>query len=490
MRPFHLVLAVTVAAALTACHGGEPDPLAGWAVPGVTWGGCPATVREPMPELECATLAVPVDWAQPSGPSIDLTLARLMARSSVASEGVVLALSGGPGGSGIDDLPYVADALPEVWDHFDLLAHEPRTALALRTFPEECTRSSGAIMDIPGDSMEYVYTLEPLVGAIRQCRDVVENGLVDHLDGLSQALDVEAIRRAVGAEQLNLTAQSYGGVVVAAYARVFPSRIRAAYVDGVVSHPDYPFVRGPETQQREFERFAAWCSGSTECALSGEDVVALWLQLTEAANRDPIPARSDRFGEQALSGAQLHFLTPGWRNPGPDYAGWIQLSQDIDQARKGDASPFLDWAFGNLTGWASPLEVALQCPDGAEGDPGYRSLQTRMAQYRQDRPLFYGVKVLGMICEAWPLPVANPPMPLPGPELPPFLGAGTLANDFQGTAQLLEHIPGSTTIGVAGSGHAVYVGGATEPAQECVARYLTRYLIDLDVPPSDTQCAA
>ena len=266
---------------LAACDAGPQQVMDEWVAPEVTWGACDAADSRTMPEMECASLTVPVDWTRLSGPAIELKLARLSARRPSNSDGVVLALSGGPGGSGIEDLPYVADALPEVWDHFDLLAHEPRTAQALRTFPETCTRTSGVVLDLPNDSADYARILAPLREAVERCRQAVDNGLVDHLDGLSQALDVEAIRRAVGVEQLNLTAQSYGGVVVAAYARTFPDRIRSAYVDGVASHPDFPFVRGPKTQQREFERFAAWCEVNRECALFGEDVMEVWTELTE-----------------------------------------------------------------------------------------------------------------------------------------------------------------------------------------------------------------
>lgn len=488
MRIANLAGTAATLGVLAACAASTQLVMDEWVAPEITWRACDAAAPKAMPEMECASLAVPVDWTRPSGRVIELKLARLSARRPSNGNGVVLAISGGPGASGIDDLPYVAGALPEVWDRFDLLAHEPRTALALRTLPGACTRTSGVVLDLPNDSADYSRILAPLRNAVERCRKAVENGLVDHLDGLSQALDIEAIRRAVGVEHLNLTAASYGGVVLAAYARTFPERIRSAYVDGVASHPDFPFVRGPETQRREFERFAAWCEASRDCALFGENVTTVWAELTEEANRTPIPGLSDRFGERRLSGAQMHFLTRRWRDPGVDHAGWIRLSRDIDQARRGDASPFVDWAIGNLTGWATPIGVALQCPDGAEGIAGYRDFEARMARYREERPLFYGIKLLGMACEAWPVTLANPPAPLPGSALPPFLGVGTVANDLMSTTQFLEHIPGSVAISVPGSGHVVYLGGATDSARECVSRHLTRYLISLALPPPRTQC--
>ena len=51
--------------------------------------------------LECATLAVPLDYANPAGPTIDVAVIRLRARPDVR-EGEILLNPGGPGGSGFD----------------------------------------------------------------------------------------------------------------------------------------------------------------------------------------------------------------------------------------------------------------------------------------------------------------------------------------------------------------------------------------------------
>lgn len=69
-----------------------------WVAPGVAWGAC-ATDPGTMPEMECASLAVPVDWTRLSGPAIELKLARSKARRLSNRKDIVLALSGGPWGS-------------------------------------------------------------------------------------------------------------------------------------------------------------------------------------------------------------------------------------------------------------------------------------------------------------------------------------------------------------------------------------------------------
>ena len=464
---------------------------ASWYVPSDPgWTACEDRLATGMSNIECASLRVPVDWADGTGPTLDLELARIPAADPARRVGAVIVLSGGPGGSGIDDLPLVASLLPEVGERFDLVAHRPRTVIEPGSIPKACLRRPDSVVDLPRDSLEYARMLAPIAEAVARCRAADSTGLLDHLDGRSQALDVEAIRRALGEERVSLTAQSYGGVVVAAYARMFPERVRAAYLDGVASHPDFPFPRGPRSQLDRFEAFIDWCGKDPRCALHGEDVRQAWLDLTAAATRSPIPARSERFGTQRMSGAQLHFLKPRWGERGEGDANWVALAGDIDRARKGDASAFLDWAYGNLTGWSIPLELALLCPDGAQGLRGFGHFQARLEPYRAANPLLYGTKLLGLPCGAWPLELANPPAPLPACRLPPFLGAGTLDNDFESTQQLLEHVPGSVTIGVPGSGHVVYLGGASEEARRCVARHISRYLIDLRLPGEGALCPA
>lgn len=484
-------LLLAAPASAGCAQGSGPPPAASGYVPSDPgWTRCDGRFPSGGRRAECGTLRVPVSWADSSGPMIDLELVRIPAADPARRIGAVLVLSGGPGGSGIDDLPLVASLLPDVGERFDLVAHRPRTVLDPESIPRPCLRPPDVVVDVPRDSLEYARLLAPIAEAVARCRAADTTGLLDHLDGLSQALDVDAIRRALGEDRLSLTAQSHGGVVVAAYARTFPRRLRAAYVDGVASHPDFPFPEGPRTQLEQFEAFLEWCQGDARCALFGEDVRQVWIDLTAAATESPIPAFSERFGSRRMSGAQLHFLKPRWRDPGAHHDSWLALARDIDRARGGDASAFLDWAYGNLVGWSAPLSLALQCPDGAEGVPGYSRFARSLARYRADNPLLWGTKLLALPCGAWPAPFPNPPAPVPGDRLPPFLGAGTLDNDFESTKQFLDHVPGSVTVGVPGSGHVVYLGGASAEALACVSRHITRYLIDLRLPNEGSLCPA
>lgn len=482
--------ALTILAAGCGAAGDADSPGEWYDPPPLAWEACEDAEGPYAAEMECAALAVPVDWSDREGEEITLDVARLPATDPENRRGVVIVVSGGPGGSGIADLADAADGLAEVRERFDLVAHEPRTYRAQRTLPDSCREMPGVALVLPEDEADYERILRPLVEGVERCRADDESGLVDHLDGLSQAVDVEAIRRALGEEVVSFTAQSYGGVVVATYARHFPERVRAAFVDGSPSHPDAPYSRDSGLAERNFGRFADWCEAEPDCALYGEDVRRVWRELTERANRSPVPATSERYGEVELSGVHIQFLTPGWAAPGEDYARWLRLAEDIDRARDGDASAFADFALANLDAWGRAVWIAMYCSDGRSASPGYREFMELIDRRRRAAPHTYGRALMGIVCGAWTIPVANPPAPLPGDELPPFLGAGTADNDLAGVEQFLEHIPGSVAIAVEGAGHVVYLPGLDRPANRCVLEHVRRYLIDLELPTEGVRCAA
>src|SRR5690349_6196302 len=61
----------------------------------VEWRGCGGKVK-------CATLDVPLDYADPTGPTITLGLNELPARNQGERIGALLVNPGGPGGSGLE----------------------------------------------------------------------------------------------------------------------------------------------------------------------------------------------------------------------------------------------------------------------------------------------------------------------------------------------------------------------------------------------------
>ena len=70
---------------------------------------------------ECATLAVPLDYADPAGPTIDVALFRR--RATRTRVGVLIVNPGGPGGSGVQFASDARDVFPS---EFDVIGFDPR----------------------------------------------------------------------------------------------------------------------------------------------------------------------------------------------------------------------------------------------------------------------------------------------------------------------------------------------------------------------------
>ncbi|MBE1592192.1 hypothetical protein ACFPOI_16290 [Nonomuraea angiospora] len=112
-------------------------------------------------------------------------------------------------------------------------------------------------------------------------------------------------------------------------ARLFPHRIRAMYLDGVINQ-----VLGfPDQQLRMFTKSTTWCAATPACALRGQDAAAVWRKLTQDADRNPIPVTSSQFGKGKLTG--WHLRAFGFMgDPGPGNSGWPASAEAVAKASR------------------------------------------------------------------------------------------------------------------------------------------------------------
>ncbi|MET8335567.1 alpha/beta hydrolase [Streptosporangium canum] len=450
-------------------------------VSSIEWKAC---TGESVPAgMRCAAIEVPLNWADPGGKKIALDVARLPATDPDRRIGSVLHVPGGPGAKGIDDLKRSGDDLAELRQRFDLVGYNPRNTDLQAKLPASCMQPALTHLSEPRDRVEYDAQTAKLAKAMSGCHAEDRSGLYGRLDSLSVARDMEAIRVALGERRLSFMANSYGGVPAAAYMRLFPQRIRAMYLDGVINQPaGWPsqHLLAVRPQEQAFARFTTWCAATIACALHGEDAGKAWRGLTARADRTPIPVTSAEFGEGKLTGSHLRWF--GFTaDPGPGHTRWLAFADAVDKARHGDGSGFAEFALGNSRVWTMPLVLGMTCADD-RGYTGYAQYEEVRRQVRKISPNFGGAAFDALTCAGWPLPVTNPSRPLPTRGLPPVLGAGTWG-DHHWTDSLVRGVPGSTTIRYEGPGHVLYLSG-----NRCAIKHATRYLTDLKLPPAGTVC--
>ncbi len=173
---------------------------------------------------QCATLKVPENPAAPAGRKIALKIAWIpAARDDAAEPDPVFMLAGGPGQSATESYPQVASAFRELLKKRHVILVDQRgtggsNALTCKeTFDETQLPSPQAAAD---------YT--------RSCLAALSSRANPRFYSTTEAIqDLDAVRKAIGAAQINLVGISYGTRVAQQYAARYPQSTRTIVLDSV-----------------------------------------------------------------------------------------------------------------------------------------------------------------------------------------------------------------------------------------------------------------
>jgi pimeloyl-ACP methyl ester carboxylesterase len=320
LAAFLVVLTVLAAAAPAAAR---PSAV-------IEWRPCPDDAT-----AQCATLRVPIDWADPYSARTGIALARRPATDPARRIGTLIVNPGGPGGSGVD-FAVGADAFfsPALRARFDIVGFDPRGVS--RSDPVVCSAALVAAAPDPMIASQRQY--DAAVAYNRKlaadCRRRT-GPVFDHVDTLSGVGDLEAVRAALGADKINFYGASYGTLLGAQYTQRYPARIRAVVLDSVMDHSagvDDVLRTETDAAQDAFDEFVAWCGRDVTCVLHGRDVPAIWADLLARAAAgtlvDPYHPGRRMTVYSLLQVAFSSFYQPQWstlatylETAGPETAG-------------------------------------------------------------------------------------------------------------------------------------------------------------------------
>jgi pimeloyl-ACP methyl ester carboxylesterase len=374
---------VTIVVALGAA--GLSTPSSATASPGPRGGGAAISWKAcdpPDSGLECARVAVPLDWDKPNGQQIELAVIRHLASRPAERIGSMFVNPGGPGASGVGLVQGLSDVLDTWGDgRFDVVSWDPRGTND--STPVDCFTSDAARdqfwagASIPITKAESKAYQRKTVDLARRCGQV--NGdLLDHISTADTARDLDALRGLVGDDRLTYVGLSYGSMIGQTYVNLFPKRIRAMVLDGIVDPVEYTkSAEARVTDQSSsfdavFDTFLQMCesAGAGHCALAGhgETVAQRVARVFDTALRSSIPApHSDPPG--ALDYADLILAA---YNPLRVRADWAGFATDLNAAADGDASAMEDVARALRTpaGFAgATTSSAISCVDGPARKP-------------------------------------------------------------------------------------------------------------------------
>ena len=271
----------------------------------VQWGSCDAASLEPVPEEDrelytCADQEVPLDHAKPSGEQISIALIRRAAAEPKRKIGTLVAASGGPG---LPSRPltaaigYLVD--DEVLKSFDIVSFDPRgiggsTRVECFADPQDEADVFGDMSAVPTTDDEVSSTLDAFARYGEACEQNA-GALPQHMSTKDVARDMEWLRVSLRQPQLNYLGISYGTLVGATYANLYPKRVRAMVLDSAVD----PVTRTTDGLQQDRERaagfedsldaFLAECEKAGDsCAFSSGDPRKKFDELREHLRKQPI----------------------------------------------------------------------------------------------------------------------------------------------------------------------------------------------------------
>lgn len=448
----------------------------------IDWQPCPEKPTDTT--IRCATIQVPIDWSNPTGPTFGLAIDRQAAADPTQDDGPLLINPGGPGGSGVD---FALDAAgffnPQILQHFDIIGFDPRGTN--RSDPVQCSTSllNQQPLAVPGNPADYASMLAYNKKLDADCK-ANTGAIFDHVDTASVDRDMDAIRAALGTGKISYYGVSYGTLIGQEYAELFPDRIRAMVIDSNMDHrlSTTPFlVTEAATDEDSFNQFEAWCDRDSTCALHGQDVPAIFADLQRRADAGTltIPGTTQKLTWLDLTALAVNPLY------GPN---WSNLATELDQLNTGKPIAAPTQA---ATGALSPFPVPIFCEDWSLPVSGYAqfrqevSLSAAAAPQLRLSPIAWPVFTY---CLGWPGPVNDPQQRLhvhadvPLLELnsvhdpaTPYVWALDDAAQLGSAARLVTYL---------GWGHGAY------PHSACTQGTVDDYLIGLTLPAPGATCAA
>ncbi len=224
---------------------------------------------------DCGTLTVPLDYTQPDGPTIELAVSRVKSTGEAVAS--LFVDPGGPGGSAVD-YAKAADRIvsPDVLAHYDVVGVDPRGVG--RSEPVRCMTdkqidvllAADGTPDSPAEVRGIVDDSRlPGIGCLE-----VGGPVYEHMGTVDAARDLDIARAAVGDETFNYLGKSYGTMLGATYAELFPDRVGRMVLDGVLP-ANLDLVEVTKGQADSFEvavhDFVADCLSHDDCPLSGTE---------------------------------------------------------------------------------------------------------------------------------------------------------------------------------------------------------------------------
>lgn len=317
--------------------------------------------RDSTVQAELWTVSVPENRSDTASRSMDVRFLRLESRAERPGAPVVY-LAGGPGGSGIRaGRGERWDLFERVRDHADVILLDQRgTGMS-----DDVPRCESSVVIPPDSATTRERTVRLHRVALRECEAFWRAEGVD-LRGYTtaeSAADVEAVRRALGVERVDLLGISYGTHLAMAVAKAYPESVGRMVLVSAEGLGDT--VKRPARHDRFLARLQSVIDADSSARAIYPDIRAMMTSVLDGIEANPprleVRQRRGPAFTRTLGRFEAQVMT-GYMMGDPDRASY--MLHVYRQAAEGDYSEFerlLQWFARpaiEMNGMATAMDLA------------------------------------------------------------------------------------------------------------------------------------
>ena len=504
------IAALVVCAGLTACQD-DPDIKASPATASASatipaglesfytqkasWYNC---AKKGMDEVKsgedtgftCAKIKVPLDYDNPGGETIEIAVKKRAANGD--SVGSLFINPGGPGGSGIELVENVGSYFSKnLLGSYDVVGFDPRGVGA--STPIDCLTDAELDAERAGANDPATPSATATIERAQKMNASCESktgtpGLLDHIDTISAARDLDILRAVDGQQTLTYLGFSYGTYLGATYAELFPANT------GRMSAEDMSLgqAKGFEASLRAYVESCQ--SSKLGCPLSGDvdSGVSQVREFLESTKTAPLPTSDSQrpltydlalygvlgsmYQTQLWSSLNLALSKAMGDLGDPDGSLLLAIADTVSH-RESDGS-----YYGNTAEALMPVNC-LDYP--VQGDNA--SWEQNATAVKEASPTFSAQLLYpDAYCQGWGHESSRKREKITASGAAPILVVGTTgdpATPYAWSEALAEQLESGQLLTWKGNGHTAY-----GRSNDCVKKAVDTYLLNGTMPDKGLTC--
>jgi pimeloyl-ACP methyl ester carboxylesterase len=241
--------------------------------------------------VECGWLSVPEEHSKPEGKVIKLGVMILKATGANNKSDPLIMMQGGPGGSTIQTY-WLAMQPSSVRKTRDIVLFDQRGTK--NTQPQlKCSELHDLTLRTIEQQLSPEETTKLSEDALATChtRLLNEGVNLDAFDSIENASDVEALRAALGYDEMNLYGVSYGTLLALHVMRDHPAKIRSVVLDAVVPTQEIFGAAAARSENRSLTEFFSACAADTKCNAGFPNLEKVFYETVDKLNKQPARVR-------------------------------------------------------------------------------------------------------------------------------------------------------------------------------------------------------